>query len=131
MVAQLHRSPNDYISIGYGDAEGNFTLEGTSAISVSGSRIGFSVPSNDGDWRFEFYAPQLEVGRTFDGAVRLMSAGDGPAMQISSPGKTCNRITGEFTIEQATPDMVIIRFTQFCEGNTNEPLSGTVTFRPD
>jgi Tol biopolymer transport system component len=130
-VAELYKSQDEFLARGQGDAATNFTLEGGSFIEVENGEVKIAVGVNGETWNFWFYAPNLEVGRTFTDVERFYRSNPGlPGMDISSPGSGCNEVSGEFTIEQAEPE-VIVRFTHFCEGKPEWELSGTITFRPE
>lgn len=134
--AALKASPPDnFLVVGYTDAEGNISLEGRTQLEEMIGGISFILWLGDDVtsdfWSFGFYAPDMEVGRTYAVETRfgLRNEANLPAMRITSPGRGCSYILGDFVIEQAEPE-IVISFTHYCEQDTTQELKGRIIFTP-
>jgi hypothetical protein len=128
-TAKLYSAPGEFV----GDGQGSFTIEGKGELQPNGWWISITLVESDdpGGWHFEFFAPYLQVGQTFTSETwQSFPSDDGPpTMSIEAPGRVCSNFMGEFTVEQATPD-VVISFTQYCDGDKANEFSGTLIFNP-
>jgi hypothetical protein len=102
----------------------NFTTA-SHEFAASGDRNGFSFSLPNDDWTGSFHPPQGDIftaGTTYDGAQRDAFRGSAPGMEVDSPGRGCNTVTGDFKVLSATfatdgtMQTFAIQFDQYCEG---------------
>jgi hypothetical protein len=94
-------------------------------FSAAGTPEHVSFSLDTGSWMGDF-APSrgdiLTAGSTWTGAQRYPFQGSSPGMDINSPGRGCNTVTGQFSVIDATyhSDGSVrsfgVRFEQHCEG---------------
>jgi hypothetical protein len=132
----LVSDPGDYIG-------GGRVYEYTTAnarIAAGGTRnhVWFDIDGDDGGW----WSADLEArsgdilaaGRTYTGATRYPFNNGGNGLDFSGSGRGCNRLTGQFTVDEArysTEGELLsfsARFEQHCEGAA-PALRGTLEYR--
>lgn len=98
-------------------------------LVVTGGAGGVNASVDAGDtWWHLTVAPAdgdvLEAGRTYTGATRaLYSAPNEPGLNLGGSGRGCNKLTGEFTINEIVVDgegavtALNLTFEQHCEGD--------------
>jgi hypothetical protein len=131
VVVDLSSDQGDYI----GGGKGNFTIKGAGDLRrmEEGS---FTITMNvagqgdiGGQWQFSFHAPDFVVGQTYQNATRYpFNNKQLPGIDISSPGRGCNKIIGDFKIVKASP-ILVMTFTQACEAG-KPLLKGLLSFTP-
>lgn len=131
----MHSEPGDYIGGGqdwaYTPADATISASGTE------SYISFSVRGGDDWWDADFEADSghlLLPGTTFNGATRYpFNSTSTPGMDLFGNGRGCNKLTGSFTVNDASYESgemtgVSISFEQHCEGGP-AALTGTLEWR--
>ncbi|HTX31471.1 MAG TPA: hypothetical protein VMD09_08795 [Solirubrobacteraceae bacterium] len=119
----MNSDTGDYIGQGQ---QYSFTPS-SDTFEASGDRNGFtfSVGTADGEWTGTFNPGQGDIftpGTTYTGAQRDAFRGSAPGMEIDSPGRGCNTLTGDFEVTTATfasdgtMQTFAIKFDQYCEG---------------
>jgi hypothetical protein len=120
--------PGDYVGQGQSYSYATPTdlfLAGTD-VGGTGVRIREISPNFSNYWELDFSAAdgQQLIPGTYSNAVRNVSQGQGqPGLNVSGFGGGCNRLSGSFTVLDATfgPDGYVqtfdATFEQHCEGN--------------
>lgn len=127
VTALLLSSPSDPI----GQGLGNITLEGNAKLSFSQGILNISLNLEDNiSWTFAFYAADLQQGTLYSNAVLLpVPDPQTPGIVIVKNGERCREADGEFTVEQASPRL-IVSFVQRCDKKASKSIRGTITFTP-
>ena len=118
--------PGDYIGAGQ---SGSFTpLNSQIAVTGTSSHVSARVDvPGAGPWMIDLTAPSggLLLPGTYTGATRYPFNGTGAGLAIYSPGRGCNTLTGDFTINSAAYDPITgalqnidVTMNQHCEGGT-------------
>lgn len=119
----MHSNQGDWI--GQGQDYAYTPTNATIGASGSESRVGIGMSTPDGSWSATFESDSghlLLPGTTFTGATRYpFNSTSDPGMDISSPGRGCNTLTGKFTVQQAAYEggqlqQFAVTFEQHCEG---------------
>ena len=132
LSADLYSAPGDPIAGG----KGSFTLDAPVRLFYDNHALAIDLSSGGtqaqlGTWRFRFYAPALVWDQHYVNATRYPSnPGNLPGMFVDAPDHGCNRVLGDFTIEQQGEGL-IVAFTQQCEEDPQKILKGTLTLTPD
>jgi len=120
----------------YADVTGAGTSEGSSTLlisSIGNNAMQMSITLNTSRtkrWYFTFSAPALQIGRTYT-VSRFVRADYPyiPQMSSSAINSACRDASGEFRIEQYSPQ-VVVTFTYLCNRDPNQKFTGKVTFIP-
>ena len=120
----------DYL---FSDNNGVFSVNGRFTARGDLNLLSISF-QGDEYWNFVFLAPEgepLRVGEYADALRASFPNPVKPGIEISGAGRGCNRISGDFVIEEIgftkseTLDRFVARFSQTCE-NSNSILTGAV-----
>lgn len=120
----------DYL---FSDNNGVFSVSGRFTERGDLNLLSISFHGED-YWSFVFLAPEgelLTVGKYADALRASFPNPVKPGIEISGAGRGCNRISGDFTIEEIgftrlkTLDTFVAKFNQRCENSTSI-LTGSV-----
>ncbi|MGW0230859.1 fibronectin type III domain-containing protein [Actinopolymorpha singaporensis] len=132
----MQSDSGDYIG---GGKTYHYTTD-TDIVAFSGSRtlVSGGVDAANGDsWGATFVPAQGDIlvqGNTYPDAHRYPFNGTGAGMNVSGEGRGCNKLVGDFTVDQVgftstgTLDRLDLTFEQHCEEGT-PALHGRLRYR--
>ncbi len=128
------KAGNNAIEPGSNFTLGNFTIGGSMSVSVKDNAIilnGQDKVGNSGAWQFEFFAPDLQMGRRYEKATLFWPSPGRktPEIAVNWTDASCTIKDGQFFVQQLTPKL-IISFKMNC-GYPNYVLQGTIIVTPD
>lgn len=114
--------------------DGTFVVSMRPSFGLGGKLIDVRFDGGQTRWNLEFAAPkgeQLIVGPYLGAARSTAQSPTSPGMAVSSSGRTCNTLNGEFVVRQLELDAddnierLAVDFAQYCDGSS-AALRGTI-----
>jgi hypothetical protein len=141
-LAPAFAAPVAVTSFSYADgstASGSFTAPAADiAVTGNAQAVYATVRTDDEWWSVDLAAPRgetLRPGVYRDAERAPFQTGRAPGLDVSGNGSGCNKVYGDFTIDQIETDssgavtVLDARYSRKCESNTATPLTGRLRYR--